>query len=117
MFVVNIFTPSTYLLLLHDYTILHTVSLSQPSIQTLFALFLAAHHHVTPASASLNVTSHLWLHPVLFIAGQLKCEGSQWEDKYKSVRAELLSQTKARSSPSLSLLSALLLISKVKENG
>lgn len=42
---------------------------------------------VTPAPDTLNVTSHLWLRPVLFIAGQPKCEGSQWEDKYKSQQA------------------------------
>lgn len=89
-------------------------SLSLPSTETLFALSLAAHHHVTPASVPLNVTSHLWLRPVLFIAGQLKCEGSQWEDKYKSLQAGGVSQTKAGSSPSFSLLSALLLTSKVK---
>lgn len=60
-----------------------TLSLALPFNETLFALSLDAHHHVTPAPVSLNVTSHLWLRPVLFIAGQLKCEGSQWEDKYK----------------------------------
>lgn len=69
--------------------------------QTVFALSLAAHHHVTPVPVSLNVTSHLWFHPVLFIAGRLKCEGSQWEDKYKGQQAGGVSQTKARSSPPL----------------
>lgn len=63
--------------------------------ETLFALSLATLRHAAPASVSLNVTSHLWLHPVLFIAEQLKCEGSQWEDKYKRQQAEGLSQTKA----------------------
>lgn len=90
--------------------------LSLPFNETLFALSLAAHHYVTPAWVPLNVTGHLWLRPVLLIAGQLKCEGSQWEDKYKGQRAAGLSQTKAGSSPSLSLLSALLLTSKVKKN-
>lgn len=66
------------------------------------------------ASASLNVTSHLWLRPVLLIAWQLKCEGSKREDKYKSTQAGKLSQTKARSSPSLSSLSSPL-TSKVKK--
>lgn len=80
---------------------------SHPS-ETVFALSLATHGYATPASVSLNVTSHLWLRPVLFIAEQLKCEGSQWEDKYKRQQAEGLSQTKARIFTASSL-SALLL--------
>lgn len=82
--------------------------------EIIVALSLATRHHVTPATASLNVTSHLWLRPVLLIAWQLKCEGSKWEDKYKSEQAGRLSQTKARSSPSLSSLSSPL-SSKVKK--
>lgn len=76
------------------YTIIHWLAL--PFTETLFALLLATHHRATPASVSLNVTSHLWLRPVLFIAGQLKCEGSQWQDKNKSQWARGVSQTKAR---------------------
>lgn len=84
-----------YATFLYDlYTIIHWLAL--PFTETLFALSLATHHHATPASVSLNVTSHLWLRPVLFIAEQLKCEGSQWQDKYKSQRAGGVSQTKAR---------------------
>lgn len=94
----------------------HILPLSLPFTDTLFALSLATNHHVTPALVSLNVISHLWLRPFLFIAEQLKCEGSQWEDKYKSEQGRGVSQTKAGSSPSLSLPSALLLISKVRMN-
>lgn len=112
MFLV-IFYPSTHLFVQYINTILYSLPL--PFTETLFALSPAAHRHVSPASVSLNVTSHLWLRPVLFIARQLKCEGSQWEDKYKSQRAGGVSQTKAGSSPSLSILSALLLTSKVKK--
>lgn len=75
-------------------TIMHWLAL--PVTETLFALSLATHRHATPASVSLNVTSHLWLRPVLFIAEQLKCEGSQWQDKYKSRWARVVSQTKPR---------------------
>ena len=67
------------------------------------------------AQTPLNVTGHLWLHPVLIIAGQLKCEGSQWQDKNQCQLPVWLSQTKPRTSPSLGLLSALLPNSKVKE--
>lgn len=95
------------------YTIYHVV-LFLLFTEIIFALWLATRHHVTSASASLNVTSHLWLRPVLLIAWQLKCEGSKWEDKYKSAQARRLSQTKARSSPSLSSLSSPL-TSKVKK--
>lgn len=108
---------SSLMLSLHPhprfYTFCHVV-LFLLFIEIIFALSLAAHHYVTPATASLNVTSHLWLRPVLLIAWQLKCEGSEWEDKYKSVQAGRLSQTKARSSPSLSSLSSPL-TSKVKK--
>lgn len=76
-----------------------------PFTESLFALSLV-HQHITPAGALLNVTSHLWLRPVLFIAGQLKCEGSQWEDKYNSQQTRGLSQTKPGSSPSLYSLSS-----------
>lgn len=85
-------TCSIFLGFLHRNT---AAGCSHPT-ETLFALSLATHRHATPASVSLNVTSHLWLRPVLFIAEQLKCEGSQWEDKYKRQQAEGLSQTKAR---------------------
>lgn len=105
----------TYTYLYYTFIPYHTQSLSLPFTETLFALSLATNHHVTPSSVSLNVISHLWLRPFLFIAGQLKCEGSQWEDKYKSKRDGGVSQTKAGSSLSLSLLSALLLASKVKK--
>lgn len=56
--------------------------------------------------SSLNVTSRLWLRAVLFIAGQLKCEGSQWQDKYKGQRSGEVSQTKAGSSAYHSSLSS-----------
>lgn len=74
----------------------NTLAGSAQLTETLFALSLATHRHATPASVSLNVTSHLWLRPVLFIAEQLKCEGSQWEDKYKRQQAEGVSQTKVQ---------------------
>lgn len=73
--------------------------------ELIFGLSLATGHRVTPTSAPLNVTSRLWLRPVLLIAWQLKCEGSKWEDKYKSAQAGRLSQTKARSLPLFSQLS------------
>lgn len=75
------------------------------TLKLLFALSVTAHSQLLPALAYLNVTDQLWLHPVLFIAEQLKCEGSQQEDKYTGQQSAGVSQTKARS-PSLSQLSS-----------
>ena len=68
-------------------------------IGSLFALLLAGPPARYSSTVFLNVTSHLWLRPVLFLAGRLKCEGSQWEDKYKGLWAQELSRTRTGSSP------------------
>lgn len=82
-----VFSISSVYLFYHSLYGFILLLLSQPFTEALFALSLAAHRHVTPASAPLNVTSRLWLRPVLLIARHLKCEGSQWEDKYKGLQA------------------------------
>lgn len=108
-----VFSTSSVYFFYHSLYYFILLLLSLPFTEALFALSLATHRHVTPASVPLNVTSHLWLRPVLLIAGQLKCEGSQWEDKYKGLQAGRGVADKGRI---ISLLSALLLTSKVKRD-
>lgn len=59
----NVYFPQ---ILLHIFTIAYIMFSTVH--EKIVALSLATRHHVTSASASLNVTSHLWLPPVLLIA-------------------------------------------------